>query len=162
VLEIRGVLEQRHDFLARQDLRKLLWLARPRNPELQLGTPERNVVKKPQSLRHDVAARPGELALLDQVHKVVLNFLLADAIRRSRVVLRQPCHRTEIRLARAHGVPVLAFGSHMDLEAREKALSAGALRVVANSKFTSDMPGLVQRMLSESSVTPSDEEGTGE
>ena len=67
-----------------------------------------------------------------------------------------------IREARAYGLPVLAFGSHMDLGAREKALAAGALRVVANSKFTSDMPGLVQRMLSASSVTPSDEEGSGE
>ncbi len=54
-----------------------------------------------------------------------------------------------IRQARAHGLPVLAFGSHMDLEARAKALQAGAQRVVANSKFTSDMPGLVQRMLNE-------------
>jgi DNA-binding response OmpR family regulator len=54
-----------------------------------------------------------------------------------------------IRQAREHGYPVLAFGSHMDLEARAKALSAGAQRVVANSKFTSDMPGLVQRMLDE-------------
>jgi DNA-binding response OmpR family regulator len=69
---------------------------------------------------------------------------------------------TAIRQARAHGLPVLAFGSHMDLEARDKALSAGALRVVANSKFTSDMPGLVKRILGESSTTPSDEEGTGE
>lgn len=54
-----------------------------------------------------------------------------------------------IRQARAQGLPVLAFGSHMDLEARERALKAGAQRVVANSKFTTDMPGLVQRMLSE-------------
>ena len=54
-----------------------------------------------------------------------------------------------IRQARANGFSVLAFGSHMDLEAREKAIQAGAGRVVANSKFTSDMPGLVQRMLSE-------------
>ena len=54
-----------------------------------------------------------------------------------------------IRQARKHGFPVLAFGSHMDLEARAKALQAGVQRVVANSKFTSDMPGLVQRMLSE-------------
>ncbi len=52
-----------------------------------------------------------------------------------------------IRKARSQGIPVLAFGSHMDLEAREKALQAGAQRVVANSKFSSDMPGLVQRML---------------
>ncbi len=52
-----------------------------------------------------------------------------------------------IRAARSQHIPVLAFGSHMDLEARAKALQAGAQRVVANSKFTSDMPGLVTRML---------------
>ena len=56
---------------------------------------------------------------------------------------------TAIRKARAVGLKVLAFGSHMDLEARSKALNAGAQRVVANSKFTSDMPGLVQRILNE-------------
>ena len=56
---------------------------------------------------------------------------------------------TAIRKARASGLKVLAFGSHMDLEARSKALNAGAQRVVANSKFTSDMPGLVQRILNE-------------
>ena len=56
---------------------------------------------------------------------------------------------TAIRKARTAGLKVLAFGSHMDLEARSKALEAGAQRVVANSKFTSDMPGLVKRMLDE-------------
>ena len=56
---------------------------------------------------------------------------------------------TAIRKARNAGLKVLAFGSHMDLEARSKALEAGAQRVVANSKFTSDMPGLVQRTLDE-------------
>ena len=62
-----------------------------------------------------------------------------------------------IRQARALGLPVLAFGSHMDLEARERALKAGARRVVANSKFATDMPGLVQRMLSEpDAVSPGD------
>jgi DNA-binding response OmpR family regulator len=53
-----------------------------------------------------------------------------------------------IRQARAAGYPVLAFGSHMDLDARARAIEAGAQRVVANSKFTSDMPGLVKRMIS--------------
>lgn len=57
-----------------------------------------------------------------------------------------------IRRARENGYPVLAFGSHMDLDARAQALAAGAQRVVANSKFASDMPGLVKRMLSNSSV----------
>jgi DNA-binding response OmpR family regulator len=49
--------------------------------------------------------------------------------------------------ARASDLPVLAFGSHMDLEARAKALQAGAQKVVANSKFVSDMPGLVRCLL---------------
>ena len=53
-----------------------------------------------------------------------------------------------IRAARAKNLPVLCFGSHMDLEARAKALAAGAQKVVANSKFSKDMPGLVTRMLS--------------
>jgi DNA-binding response OmpR family regulator len=56
---------------------------------------------------------------------------------------------TAIRKARTAGLRVLAFGSHMDLEARSKALEAGAQRVVANSKFTSDMPALVQHLLDE-------------
>lgn len=64
---------------------------------------------------------------------------------------------TAIRQARASGFPVLAFGSHMDLEARAKALQAGAERVVANSKFSSDMPGLVQRMLGEPGTSSSAE-----
>lgn len=68
-----------------------------------------------------------------------------------------------IRAARAQGLPVLAFGSHMDLEARAKALQAGAQKVVANSKFSSDMPGLVRRMLNEpAGATASDNEDTGE
>ena len=52
-----------------------------------------------------------------------------------------------IRVARANDVPVLAFGSHMDLDARARALEAGAGKVVANSKFVSDMPGLVEGMI---------------
>ena len=54
-----------------------------------------------------------------------------------------------ISQAREQGLPVLAFGSHMDLEARARALPAGAQKVVANSNFARDMPGLVTRMLQE-------------
>jgi DNA-binding response OmpR family regulator len=66
-----------------------------------------------------------------------------------------------IRAARAQNVPVLAFGSHMDLEARAKALQAGALKVIANSKFAKDMPDLVQRMMKapETVVSEGEEEG---
>jgi DNA-binding response OmpR family regulator len=63
-----------------------------------------------------------------------------------------------ISQAREQGLPVLAFGSHMDLEARAQALQAGAQKVVANSKFARDMPGLVTRMLQEpAGAAPSDE-----
>jgi DNA-binding response OmpR family regulator len=63
-----------------------------------------------------------------------------------------------IRLAHQRALPVLAFGSHMDLEARAKALQAGANKVVANSKFATDMPGLVQRLLSIHEEVDNDEE----
>ena len=69
---------------------------------------------------------------------------------------------TAIRQARAANYPVLAFGSHMDLEARAKALAAGAQRVVANSKFTSDMPGLVRRMMLEPDAASKEDEDSGE
>ncbi len=56
-----------------------------------------------------------------------------------------------LREARANpetaGVPVLAFGSHMDLEQRRRALAAGADQVVANSKFVGDMAGLVGKLV---------------
>ncbi len=67
-----------------------------------------------------------------------------------------------IRKAHAAGYPVLAFGSHMDLDARARALAAGAQRVVANSKFASDMPGLVWRMLGEPASAPVDESDSEE
>src|SRR5262249_30308727 len=56
-----------------------------------------------------------------------------------------------IRVAQVNNIPVLAFGSHMDLDARARALQAGAAKVVANSKFVSDLPGLVQGMLNSAS-----------
>jgi len=67
---------------------------------------------------------------------------------------------TAIRLAHTLGYPVLAFGSHMDLDARARALNAGALRVVANSKFASDMPGLVRRMIDSPASVPLENEAS--
>jgi len=64
-----------------------------------------------------------------------------------------------IREARARDLPVLAFGSHMDLEARARALQAGAQKVVANSKFSSDMVGLVTRMLDNPAAIATDDTG---
>jgi len=58
--------------------------------------------EEPQALRRNIAARPGELLLLNQVQEIALHLLLADPVWTAPVVLRQLRHRTEVRLARAH------------------------------------------------------------
>ncbi len=42
-------------------------------------------------------------------------------------------------------LPIIAFGPHRDLDLRERALEAGCTEVVANSKFVTDLPRLVER-----------------
>ena len=76
------------------------------------------------------AAAPAVLALVDLAARQV------DPIEAIRQV------RTE-----RPDLPVLAFGSHKDLDLRQRALAAGATRVVANSTLSTDLPGLVQRLL---------------
>jgi len=51
-----------------------------------------------------------------------------------------------IRMARAEKVPVLAFGPHTDTALRQRALDAGADRVVAKSKLTSNFGELIAAM----------------
>ena len=52
-----------------------------------------------------------------------------------------------IAQAKAAGVPTLAFGSHVDLEAQQAARRAGADRVISNSKLATDLPAIVERMV---------------
>jgi predicted metal-dependent hydrolase len=42
-------------------------------------------------------------------------------------------------------IPILAFGSHVDLEQRQRALNAGCDEVVSKGRFTSAMPELLQK-----------------
>jgi hypothetical protein len=42
-------------------------------------------------------------------------------------------------------VPTLGFGSHVDIETRRAAKSAGVTRIVSNSEFHRDMPALISR-----------------
>jgi DNA-binding NtrC family response regulator len=55
--------------------------------------------------------------------------------------------RAAIMAARAARIPVVAFGSHVDLETQQAARQAGATRVIANSKLATDLPGIVARTL---------------
>ncbi|KAA3645266.1 MAG: hypothetical protein DWQ07_12385 [Chloroflexi bacterium] len=44
-------------------------------------------------------------------------------------------------------IPVLAFGSHKDVDTMKKAKQAGADVVVARSKFTAELPDLIQKYI---------------
>lgn len=55
--------------------------------------------------------------------------------------------RAAIVAAREALIPVIAFGSHVDLETQQAARDAGATRVIANSKLAADLPGIVARAL---------------
>lgn len=56
-----------------------------------------------------------------------------------------------IRLAKGNAggrqVPVLAFGSHKDVDSMQRAKEAGADMVVAKSRFTADLPALVGKLV---------------
>ena len=65
--------------------------------------------------------------------------------------------RAAIAEASAAKVPVIAFGSHVDLETQAEARKAGATRVIANSKLATDLPGIVARTLRTGSARDEDE-----
>ena len=51
-----------------------------------------------------------------------------------------------------HGVPVLAFGPHKDVEAFRAAKDAGVSRVVANSQFHREMADLIERYAASAAI----------
>lgn len=55
--------------------------------------------------------------------------------------------REAIASAREAGLPVIAYGSHVDVETQAEARAAGATRVIANSKLATDLPTIVEQTL---------------
>jgi CheY-like chemotaxis protein len=54
------------------------------------------------------------------------------------------------------GVPVIAFGPHVDTESRRAAREAGAFRVLAKSKFVTELPRIFQKLSEEVDGKPGD------
>ena len=52
-------------------------------------------------------------------------------------------------LPHGNSVPVLAFGSHVAVDVRKRALEAGASQVVAKSEFSRHLPQLVRQFVPE-------------
>lgn len=66
-----------------------------------------------------------------------------------------------IREVSGRGVPVIAFGPHMDAEGRKRAKAAGATRVLANSNLARDLPRILSDLKARP-LTTSDEDEDGE
>ena len=64
--------------------------------------------------------------------------------------------RAAIRAAHAVGVAIIAYGSHVDVEAQQQARDAGATAVIANSKLAQDLPAVVARALRRNEAAPRD------
>jgi hypothetical protein len=102
------------------------------------------VVKVTETLKHAgyrtrVARNEGEFAraLAGERPRIALVNTAARGVDYARI----------IAVARAAGVPIIAYGSHVDLATQERARAAGATRVIANSKLASDLLGIVARTL---------------
>ncbi len=59
---------------------------------------------------------------------------------------RTPAWQAPVESASAQGIPVVAFGPHIDSESRRAAKVAGASRVLANSNVTRDLPGILYEL----------------
>ena len=106
------------------------------------GVQLQNMVKS-AGLR-SITARPG--APLPPANLMVVD--LAARADRADV-------QASIREAAARGTPVVAFGPHMDADARRMAKEAGASRVLANSNLARDLPAILNEVPSSKFQVPS-------
>jgi DNA-binding response OmpR family regulator len=58
--------------------------------------------------------------------------------------------RSGIAAAREIGVPVIAYGPHVDLDTQAAARAAGAARVIANSRLA-ELPAIIERVIARTS-----------
>ncbi len=92
---------------------------------------ETRYARSAQEFRAGVAAGPALVLLATHQTRLPWESLLAE--------MREQPDRP----------PVLAFGSHVDAETRQRARRAGATRWVANSRIAADLPGLLRDLARE-------------
>lgn len=61
-----------------------------------------------------------------------------------------------ITAAVAAGLPVLAYGAHVDIAAQQAARTAGATRVITNSKLAGDLLGQIAQTIARLPAKPED------
>lgn len=120
-------------------------------------------VKVTDTLKHaGYATRTVRRA--DEIARALADDAAPPAIALVNTAARGIDWRAGIAAAVARGVPVIAFGAHVDLDTQEEARRLGATSVIANSKLASDLPGVVARTLrrqSESGMERGPERASG-
>jgi len=93
--------EQPPDFFAAQDVGQLLGLLGKRHVKVGPRMAQRHVVEEAKGVRRLTTRAPGELALLDEVREVGLDFVTGDLVWGPTVVFRQADHGSDVRLVGA-------------------------------------------------------------
>jgi inorganic pyrophosphatase len=95
--------------------------------DLMFGVQLQNMVKhaglRPMNVRPGTPLPPAALMVADHAARTDVPAAIREAVEQ--------------------GIPVVAFGPHMDAEGRRAAKEAGATRVLANSNLTRDLPGVL-------------------
>ncbi len=112
----------------------------------------------------DVSDTLKHVGYVTQVVRTEADFARALATARPRIAIvntaaRGLDFRQAIARAREAGVPVVAFGAHVDTQTQAAAREAGAARVVSNAKLAEDLPGILDRTLRNAAAPDHDEEG---
>jgi len=98
---MRAGTEEPPDLLAAEDVGQLLGLLGRRDVEIHRRAAEGDVIEEAEGVSGLATRAPRELALLNQVREIGLDFLITQLVRRAVVELRELHHGGDVRLVGA-------------------------------------------------------------
>jgi hypothetical protein len=101
--DVRAGVEHPPDLLAAEDLRQRLRLLGGGDVEVAARVAQRHVVEEAEGMGGLTARAPGQLADLDQVGEIGLDFVVGELVRGALVMLRQAYDGGHLRLVGARG-----------------------------------------------------------
>jgi len=104
--------------------------------DLFFGMRVRTIVGK---LGYDLKLVKDESGVVDAVSEDDVNIVIVD--------FNQPVDWDELLPVLSGETPVLAFGSHTDVDGFRAAKAAGVTRVVSNGEFSRRLPELIEQYL---------------
>lgn len=114
------------------DMGRIVSLSR----DLFFGMRVRTIVGK---LGHDLKLVKDESGVVDAVSEDDVSIVIID--------FNQPVDWDELLPVLSGETPVLAFGSHTDVDGFRAAKAAGVTRVVSNGEFSRRLPELIEQYL---------------